>query len=68
MKIERIFQILAAILVCIAAYLLWSENKDGVFVAVVLAACSFFMSIRYQAKERLAHSETERQAAAESDE
>ncbi len=49
----RTFQILAAILVCIAAYFLWMENKDGVFVSMVLAACSFFLSIRFQAKERL---------------
>ena len=53
MKIERIFQILAAILVCIAAYFLWMENKDGVFVSLVLAGCSFFMSVRFQAKARL---------------
>lgn len=49
----RIFQILAAVLVGIAAYFLWIENKDGVFVSIVLAACSFFMSIRFQAKARL---------------
>lgn len=49
----RVFQILAVILAAIAAYFLWMENKDGVFVALVLAACSFFMSIRFQAKARL---------------
>ena len=49
----RTFQILAVILVCIAVYFLWMENKDGVFVSLVLAACSFFMSIRFQAKARL---------------
>ncbi len=47
------FQILAVILAGIAAYFLWMENKDGVFISVVLAACSFFMSIRFQAKARL---------------
>lgn len=57
MKIDRIFQSLAAILVCFAAYFLWMGNKDGVFVAIVLAACSFFMSVRFQAKARLASSE-----------
>ncbi|MBK8466257.1 MAG: hypothetical protein IPL32_10540 [Chloracidobacterium sp.] len=62
MKTERIFQILAVILVCIAAYFLYMENKDGVFVSVVLAACSFFMSVRFQSKARL------RQNAAESSE
>lgn len=49
----RTFQILAGLLVCIGGYFFWMENKDGVFVSLVLAACSFFMSIRYQAKARL---------------
>ena len=49
----RTFQIVAVILVGIAAYFLWMENKDGVFVSLVLAGCSFFMSVRFQAKARL---------------
>ena len=49
----RTFQIIAVILVCIAAYFLYVENKDGVFVSLVLAASSFFMSVRFQAKARL---------------
>jgi len=53
-KAERIFQILAVILVSIAAYFFWMENRDGVFVSLVLASCSFFMSVRFQAKARLA--------------
>jgi Flp pilus assembly protein TadB len=61
------FQILAVILTGIAAYFLWMENKDGVFVAIALAACSFLMSTRFQTKDRLTRSETERQAAGESD-
>jgi len=52
-KIDRIFQIVAAILVCIAAYFFWMQNKDAVFVSLVLAACGFFLSIRFQAKARL---------------
>jgi hypothetical protein len=50
----RIFQIVGAVLTGIAAYFLWMENKDAVFVSIVLAACSFFMSIRFQARARLA--------------
>ena len=53
MTMIRIFQIVAAMLAAIAAYFLWMENKDGVFVSLVLAACSFFLSIRFQAKARL---------------
>jgi hypothetical protein len=55
----RIFQIVSVILVLIASYFLWVENKDGVFVSLVLAACSFFMSIRFQAKSRLDQSTAE---------
>lgn len=49
----RTFQILAVIIAAVAAYFLWAGNKDGVFVSIVLAACSFFLSIRFQAKARL---------------
>ena len=53
MKINRIFQIVAVILVGIAAYFLWLENRDGVFVALVLSGCAYFLSMRFQIKERL---------------
>ncbi|MFN0279478.1 MAG: hypothetical protein ACKVRN_12915 [Pyrinomonadaceae bacterium] len=49
----RIFQIVSVILAAIAAYFLWMENKDGVFVAIVLAACSWFLNMRFQAKARI---------------
>lgn len=53
MKIEKIFQILAVILVGVAAYFLWSGNTDGVFVSLVLAGCAYFLNMRFQIKERL---------------
>ncbi len=49
----RIFQIAAVILAGIAAYFLWQNNMDGVFVAAVLGAVSFLLSIRFQIKARL---------------
>lgn len=49
---ERIFQILAAILAGIAAFFLWKGNADGAFVSAVLGAVCFFLSIRFQVKER----------------
>lgn len=49
---ERIFQIVAVILAGIAAYFLWRGNGDGAFVAGVLGAVSFFLSVRFQVKER----------------
>lgn len=53
MKIARIFQILAVILLGVAAYFLWSANTDGVFVSLILSGCAFFLNMRFQIKERL---------------
>ena len=52
MNTERAFQITAVILAGIAAFFLWNKNGDGAFVAGVLGAVSFFLSIRFQVKER----------------
>jgi len=50
---ERIFQILAVILIGVAAYFYWKGNNDGMFIAAVFGAVCFFLSIRFQVKERL---------------
>lgn len=71
MKTARSFQILAVILVGIAAYFLWLGNTDGVFVSLVLGGCAYFLSMRFQIKERLKarkiiqnpETETERETA-----
>lgn len=52
MKTERIFQIVAVILAGIAAYFLWNGNSDGAFISAVLGCVSFFLSVRFQVKER----------------
>ncbi|MEP6789485.1 MAG: hypothetical protein ABJB40_13685 [Acidobacteriota bacterium] len=49
----RLFQIAAVILALIAAYFLWTGDKDTVFIALVLSACCLLLSIRFQAKARL---------------
>ena len=49
---ERTFQIVAVILAGIAAYFLWKGNGDGAFIAGVIGAVSFFLSIRTQVKQR----------------
>lgn len=54
---ERIFQIAAVILIGIAAFFLWTGNNDWMFVAAVSGAVCFFLSVRFQVKER-----TERRA------
>ncbi len=56
---ERFFQITAVILIGIAAYFLWNGNKDVTFVAAVLGAVAFFLSIRFQVKERLKQREND---------
>lgn len=50
---ERIFQISAVILIGVAAFFLWRGNTDWLFVAAVLGAVCFFLSIRFEVKERL---------------
>ena len=49
---DRVFQIVAVIFAGIAAYFLWVANKDGAFVSAVLGCVAFFLSIRFQVKER----------------
>jgi hypothetical protein len=56
---ERIFQIIAAILAGIAAYFLWRGNGDGAFISAVAGAVCFFLSVRFQVKERNAIREQE---------
>jgi hypothetical protein len=48
----RIFQIAAVILAGLAAYFLWSGQDERAFVAAVVGAVAFFLSIRFQVKER----------------
>ena len=61
MKTERIFQIIAVILAGIAAYFLWTGNSDGAFISAVLGCVSFFLSVRFQVKERNQIREAERE-------
>lgn len=49
----RFFQILAVVLIGVAAYFLWTGNTDGLFIAAVLGAVCFFLSIRFQVKDRM---------------
>lgn len=48
----RIFQIAAVVLAGLAAYFLWSGQDERAFVAAVVGAVAFFLSIRFQVKER----------------
>lgn len=50
---------MAVILIGIAAFFLWRGNTDGLFVAAVLGAVCFFLSVRFQIRERLNQREKE---------
>jgi hypothetical protein len=59
--VERLFQILAAVLAGIAAFfLIWRNDAETAFIAAVAGAVSFFLSIRFQVKGRLQQREEER--------
>lgn len=62
---ERIFQIAAVILAGVAAYFLWSDNGDGAFVSAVAGCVCFFLSVRFQVKERNRLRETASEGDAE---
>lgn len=49
---DKLFQILAAILALVAIYFFWVENRDYMFISAVLGCVAFFFSVRFQVKER----------------
>jgi len=50
---EASLKIAALLFAGIAVYFWWAGNQDGIFVALVLAACCYFLSMRFQIKARL---------------
>ena len=62
---ERVFQILAVVLAGAAGYFFWIGNRDALFASAVLGAVSFFLSIRFQIKERNRLREAETNALGE---
>jgi len=57
--IERIWIILAAALVIVAATFLWRNNVSGAFVTATLGAVAWFLSYRAQIRARLAATEVD---------
>jgi len=57
---ERFFQILAVILIGVAVFFWWRGNADGLFISAVFGAISFFLSVRFQVKDRLRQREADR--------
>ena len=54
---HRIFQVLAVVLLGVAAFALYRADTDLAFETGVLAACSLFLSYRFQIKDRIAERE-----------
>jgi hypothetical protein len=46
------FRIFIGVFLAIAGYFYWDQNRDGVFLSVVLAAVCFFLSMRFQIKAK----------------
>ncbi len=63
---ERLFQIMAVILIGIAVFFWWNGNFDAMFISAVVGSVCFFLSYRFQVKERMEQREREKQEEAES--
>ena len=50
---ELTFKILAVVLMGVAAFFLWQGNYDAVFIAAVLGAVCFFLSVRFEVGARV---------------
>jgi hypothetical protein len=57
--IERMWIILAAVLVIVAAAFLWRNNVSAAFVTATLGAVAWFLSYRAQIRAKLAVTEGE---------
>ena len=56
---ERIWIILSALLVIVAAAFLWRNNMSGAFVTATLGAVAWFLSYRAQLRAKIVAAERE---------
>lgn len=63
MKLTLAFQIASVIISVAAGYFYWNGDSDLTFAAAVVAAAAFFLSIRFQMKERNDLRDAERRSA-----
>ena len=59
MTSERVWIIVAAVMVILAAALLWRNNMSAAFVTATLGAVAWFLSYRAQIRAKLATTEAE---------
>ena len=50
---ERLLQILGVIFIIIAAFFLWKDDTDALFISAVLGAVCFFLSIWVEVGKRV---------------
>ena len=62
---EKTFQILAAVLIGVAAFFVWKSNTDGVFIAAVAGAVCFFLSVRFEVGKRVKQRKAEEELTAD---
>lgn len=51
---------MAAILAGVAVFFWWKGNNDAMFISTVIGAVCFFLSFRFQVKERMQQREREK--------
>lgn len=56
----KLFKILAVIFIGIAAFFLWRGDYEAVFIAAVLGAICFFLSVRFEVGKRVKEREEEK--------
>ena len=67
MNWERAWMIASALLLIVAAILLWRNNLSAAFVIAALGACSWFLSYRAQMRSKIVDEETEVSTGSDSD-
>lgn len=67
MNWELTFQLLAVVFGAVAGYLFWIGQNEAMFVAGVLGAVAFFLSIRMQVRDRVARRAAENEIHSSTD-
>ena len=63
---ERVWMILSALLLIVAAVFLWRNNLSAAFVTAALGACAWFLSYRTQLRRKIKDDELRDEESSES--
>jgi hypothetical protein len=61
--VQRTFKALSFVFIAVAFFFVWRQDLDAVFIAGVMAASCFFLSMRYEIVARRERREAERRSA-----